>query len=274
MLSPTAFYVGLPRCGSTWLFDNLRQHPDVHVPAVKDLYFFDRHFDRGWDWYGRHFDSERPVRIEFSHDYLFSPTAARRIHELVPSPRIIIGVREPVDYLLSTLQNLRRNGISESTIDLIAESGRLVASASLDRFIEPWLERFPRGDIFIYRFDQLSADPTALYAEVLDHLDLADHEPSDVTRRVNAAAAPRSSLVARTSKSLAGAARRVGADGLVGRVKSSDAVRRALYRPATGLDGHHSLGDLADLRSSFQPSVVALAAMIDDATLVADWGYA
>ncbi|MCA0045257.1 sulfotransferase family protein [Celeribacter litoreus] len=39
------FGIGAQKAGTTWLASYLRKHPDVHVPAVKELHYFDAHFD-------------------------------------------------------------------------------------------------------------------------------------------------------------------------------------------------------------------------------------
>ena len=40
-MRPDFLYIGPDKSGSTWLYEVLRRHPEVFVPSVKDLYFFD-----------------------------------------------------------------------------------------------------------------------------------------------------------------------------------------------------------------------------------------
>lgn len=271
---PNALYLGLPRCGSTWLAGHLASHPDVFVPAAKDLYFFDRHHDLGQAWYGRQFEGGESarVRIEFSHDYLFSPSTMSRIADLLPDARFVVGLREPTSYLASTVANLRRNGLSEATIALATESGRLLGGAQFDRFVEPWVDTFPADRFLWYRYDELRADPAAVYRRVLGHLDLDEIVPDDIGRPSNAMAAPRSRLAARAAKHGALLARRVGSPTLAGRVKGNPTVRRILYRAADDVPGHETFADGA-IRASLRESVHRLAELIDDPDLVDAWGY-
>ncbi len=37
---PTFVCIGAQKAGTTWLYDNLRQHPEVWLPPVKELHFF------------------------------------------------------------------------------------------------------------------------------------------------------------------------------------------------------------------------------------------
>lgn len=39
---PDFIGIGGARCGSGWLFENLKKHPDVWLPDIKELHYFDR----------------------------------------------------------------------------------------------------------------------------------------------------------------------------------------------------------------------------------------
>ncbi len=41
---PDFLCIGAPKSGTTWLFNHLGQHPDVWLPPVKELHYFDRVF--------------------------------------------------------------------------------------------------------------------------------------------------------------------------------------------------------------------------------------
>jgi hypothetical protein len=45
--------IGAPKAGTTSLFEYMRTHPQIHMPAEKEVYFFniDRNYRRGLDWY-------------------------------------------------------------------------------------------------------------------------------------------------------------------------------------------------------------------------------
>src|SRR5262245_51708602 len=96
MHRPDFLFIGPDKCGSSWLFEVLRQHPLCFVPPAKDLYFFDRYYARGWAWYERHFAAAPTgcrARGELSHDYLFSPLAAERIAASLPEVRLLTILR-------------------------------------------------------------------------------------------------------------------------------------------------------------------------------------
>jgi hypothetical protein len=102
-------FVGMPRSGSTTLYHHLEQHPSVCVPFRKETFYFSFHYDRGEEWYRDLYRDARPgtVCFDISPDYFFSEEALRRILEFKPTPKAILGVRDPVEWVLS-VYNQRR----------------------------------------------------------------------------------------------------------------------------------------------------------------------
>ena len=50
----------VPDKGSSWLHEVLIRHQQIFMPEAKDLYFFDRYYDRGLSWYLGQFSGARP----------------------------------------------------------------------------------------------------------------------------------------------------------------------------------------------------------------------
>ena len=81
---PNLVFLGPDKAGSTWLYQLLDWHPQAFVPPAKEMFFFDRYFDRGVDWYARQYADvgrHELVVADISHDYLFSSAAPVRIME-------------------------------------------------------------------------------------------------------------------------------------------------------------------------------------------------
>lgn len=50
--TPIGFLViGAQKAGTTSLFEYMRTHPQIHMPAEKEISFFSRNYDRGLSWY-------------------------------------------------------------------------------------------------------------------------------------------------------------------------------------------------------------------------------
>ncbi len=56
---PDFFIIGAKKCGTTFLYHLLTQHPHVEHAASKEMHFFDALFDEGIEWYRRCFPSPR-----------------------------------------------------------------------------------------------------------------------------------------------------------------------------------------------------------------------
>ena len=103
MTLPTFVGIGVPRAGTTWLHTLLDGHPQVYLPTRrKEVRFFDRHFEHGLDWYEGFFctpgEAARYQAIgEISPQYLYERGCADRIFEVLPSAKLLVMLRHPVD---------------------------------------------------------------------------------------------------------------------------------------------------------------------------------
>ena len=52
---PCFLCVGAQKAGTTTLQKLLGNHPNIYLPAQKELQFFSINYDKGLDWYGNHF---------------------------------------------------------------------------------------------------------------------------------------------------------------------------------------------------------------------------
>lgn len=229
---PSFLFIGPDKAGSSWLHYVLSQHPDCYVPPAKDLYFFDRHYARGWAWYEAHFRDAGTRRVvgELSHDYLFSPEAARRIAADLPRARLVTILREPVERSFSHYLYMIRSGRTRVPFEqALRDHPELVRNSLYARHLAPYLELFGRERLGVFWFDELQRDPERLARRICAFLDLPWREGLEVHRKVRAAAQPRSFVLARLAKRGANLARQAGLAGLVGRVKHS-ALADLLYR--------------------------------------------
>ena len=94
------------KSGTLALFYYLSQHPEILPSVIKEVHFFDNHFDRGERWYRAHFPLKKKVRKdcitgEASPLYIFNPLAAERINKLVPGAKLIAILRNPTERAIS-----------------------------------------------------------------------------------------------------------------------------------------------------------------------------
>ncbi len=117
MILPTVIIAGAQKSGTTTLRDVLAQHPDVFMSSPKELHFFDRHYDRGLDWYASCFEPGRDHvhRGEASPFYMYKPKARERMLATLPDLRVICILRNPVSRAYSHYWHAREKGPEKST---------------------------------------------------------------------------------------------------------------------------------------------------------------
>lgn len=109
---PTFVIAGAQKCGTTSLADTLRQHPGIHLSKRKEIHFFDRHFERGLDWYESQF-TPKPHHVqvgEATPAYMYDPAARERLTRSLPEARLVVILRNPVDRAYSHYWHKRRLG--------------------------------------------------------------------------------------------------------------------------------------------------------------------
>ena len=128
---PDFFIVGHPKCGTTALYEMLRRHPQIYMPARKEPRFFASDLPspyqprpsgapgESYEDYLALFAAARPDQLagEASTAYIWSETAAGLIAEAQPAARIIAVLREPASFLRSLhLQLLQHRSEEEPSL--------------------------------------------------------------------------------------------------------------------------------------------------------------
>jgi hypothetical protein len=177
---------GAPRSGTTWLYELLDRHPGVSMakPVKPEPKFFlrDDLYRQGLEWYSARWFGDAPVERkagEKSTDYLESRAAAERIARDLPAAKLIFILREPADRAFSNFTWTRMNGLeSEDFATALAlEDERERTLPERWKFTRPfsyfsrglyadllveYLDRFPRQQILVLKFEDIIHDPRAL----------------------------------------------------------------------------------------------------------------
>lgn len=202
---PDFYIVGQPKTGTTALDQMLRHHPDIFMPEFKETNFFAGelgyvarfpHFPTSEEAYLALFAAAAPGNIvgEASPNYLWSPTAARRIAEVRPDARIIALFREPAAFINSLHTMYWRNGFEaeedlRKAIELESErrAGRrlppdgywpeLLFYSDHMCYVEQlrrYTDCFSRDQVFVLTHEEFRRDNSAAVKEILRFLGV-DH---------------------------------------------------------------------------------------------------
>lgn len=261
---PNFLHLGPGKAGSTWLHETLLRHPEVFLSEAKDLYFFSRYYDRGTDWYEQHFDRATDAHLvvgEISPDYLGSPDAPKRIAAtLGPDVQLMVTLREPAQRAFSAYLYARKHGLAKATfrdtldaVPLMLDEGRYAT------LLRRYREHVSADSLFITTFDDLRADPQAFLDRTTDRLGLARQVLGDeeLVARLPASKARFLPLALVAQRGAEWARHHDGA-GLVGRVKRSGVVHRALYTPLGDTAPAMAAEDASYIRELLEPEVVGV----------------
>ncbi len=290
---PNFLVVGAARSGTTGLVEGLRSHPRVFVTDPKEPHFFalhetGAHFTAPGDQHtiNRVAVTERQAYLDLYpqvHDYLalgdasvstlyYAETAVPAVLEMNPEMKLVVMLREPVARAFSSHQYMRARGLEpvEDFLDAVAlEEERkragwhhiwhYTAMSHYSDSLRVLYSAFPREQVGVWFYDDLSSDYEATVSQILRFLEVPhiEGEASGIPR-VNVSGQPK---YAALHKAISVA---TANDRLRSFVKSRtsyrlrERVRRAALRsdplPA---EAQHKLGP------QFQTDLVKLRELID-----------
>ncbi len=232
---PDFIVAGARRCGTTWLHRCLGEHPDIALPAAtKELFFFDRNWARGVDWYARYFHDCPPgkLRGEVSPSYFASPQAPARIKALLPEVRLVFALRNPLERVVSLYHHLRISGDIGISLEAALDTGHAFLR---EGFYAQHLQRF--RDVFaddrILVLIREDADSGGL-APLFGFLHVrSDFVPPSLHERVNARREARARLPALAATRLSRALHNAGWHGAVEWAKAAGADKLFVRRRST-----------------------------------------
>jgi hypothetical protein len=229
----TFVVIGPGKAGTTWMYNLLREHPEVCVAAAKETMFFDANYHRGVDWYHRFYEAcaGQTAVGEVCNSYIFSEEAPARMHAYNPALKLVTSLRNPIDRAFSNyLFWLRNAQVTGSFEDALVARPDLLVQGLYARHLERYLSHFPAEQLLVLAFNDLKRDPLGFARRLLEFLEADPERVPDVAgEKVLGASRPRSRVAARVVKQAAVAVRRVGMPDVVTRVKSG-ALPRLLYR--------------------------------------------
>jgi hypothetical protein len=266
-LQPTFLFIGADRCGSKSLHQIFRQHPNCYVPTIADPYFFDRHYDRGLDWYLDLF-AAAPAGTqaigEFSHDYIHSAAAAERIAKHFPEIPLLATLRHPIERTFSSYASAYSAGVISTTFEqALKEVPMLIGNSLYADKLRVYREWFPPEQLKVLFFDDLETDPRAFAGQAFELLNLPLVDEIDYGQRMSVLSCSRFPLSGPLSKLGAHALRKLGWVNLLGTLKSNPQFRSLFYKPyATDEKPQIAPDTRKRLSEVFAPQIDALEKML------------
>jgi hypothetical protein len=218
-LQPDFIMIGAQRCGTTSLFRALLAHPQVIRPTFhKGVNYFDLNYYRSMRWYRGHFPVAGPAArrtgpyggpavFEASGYYLYHPFAPERIARAMPSVKLVVMLRDPVERAFSAYKHELARGFEWESFEnalaledsrLAGEIGRMRADLRYESFahrhhsyrhrghyaeqLERVFRSFDPGQVHVMDSEAFFAEPSPEYRRLLAFLGLRPFEPPGFAR--------------------------------------------------------------------------------------------
>lgn len=185
MSLPTFVVIGAQKSGTTTLHRMLGEHPQIFRSRPKELHFFDRHYDRGFEWYTAQFSPgpQQAASCETCGAYMFDPRARERMVHDLPDTRFVAVLREPVSrayshYWMNRLKDSEPVGTFEEAVRIEPERSResrikrirfgYVRRGRYIRDLRWFTDAVGRERLHVFCMDELLTDPAATLRDLFD----------------------------------------------------------------------------------------------------------
>ncbi|MFQ6550879.1 sulfotransferase family protein [Aestuariibius insulae] len=185
---PSFVGIGVQKCATSWLHEVLHTHPEIYMSDPKEIEFFSAFYDRGYEWYGRHFSDSAgaKARGETSPSYFYHPAVPQRIRAYREDMKIIVIFRDPVARAFSNHLHEVRAGhftASEAFEDGLANNPCYLEQSRYATHYRRWVEVFPEAQLLPLIFEEIIAEPETAVRQVYEFLGVDPAAEYDRSRK-------------------------------------------------------------------------------------------
>lgn len=183
--------IGVPKCGTTWIYENLKKHPKICVSQVKETDFFTKNREESdlkeYKQYFNHCSKDK-IKGEYSVNYFHDERAPERISDFFPNNKLILSLRNPVDREISEyFHNLRHIGeISEERANNRLKTLFKGEKNYYSYYLKKWLDYFEKEQFHIILMDDVKENPKQVLSNLYNFLDVdSDFVPDNLDQKSN-----------------------------------------------------------------------------------------
>jgi hypothetical protein len=187
--------IGTARSNTTWIYNCLREHPQIFMPQKKELHFFDcdKQFNKGIDYYNNYFADYKDELLqgEFTPRYMLYKEALLRIKKIFPNTKIIISLRNPIERAWSQYNFFKYNKKKEPEDNFDRALNGFYKEDYLEKSLyykqlKNVFEIFSRNNIHIILADEIKSNPKKIITDLYSFLGVEeDYTPSCIRKKIN-----------------------------------------------------------------------------------------
>lgn len=195
--------VGPQKTATTWLFEKLSPLPNLSTTIRKEIFFWDRYFERGFKWYEQQFNTNNSnvshdvIYCEFAPSLFESKEALDRLKKCHPHLKIVITLRDPIERQYSLYLHHRRAGRLYGGFEEEFTESNLLGSMYKD-YLPKWIDAFSDQNVKVFLYEDLINDFENSFPRLLEFIGQNNVDLSSVRhqQRVNNASHPKSLFLA------------------------------------------------------------------------------
>ena len=173
--------IGAQKSGTTAFFKYLTEHPQIFMPAEKEVEFFqnDRKFKNGRQWYYNAYFGKAPEskhKGEASTLYMMYSCVPERIHSFYPGVKLIAVLRDPVErayshYRMAVRRGIEKRSFHECVVDGIRKGPKpdkdvchnsdYIMFGEYGRILQNYLRWFTKDQLLVIFSEDLVREPKA-----------------------------------------------------------------------------------------------------------------
>lgn len=173
---PDFLVIGAQKAGTSWLYQNLRCHPEIALPMGKEMHYFDRDISQGVN-YCANFKERNKVQGEITPAYsILSYERVQYVRRVFPHVKIIVILRNPLDRAWSMVEMYYRSiGRSIDTVDeqeifTLLKSYGCTSRSNYIQILENWQAVFPKEQLHISQYADLKHKPKQLLNNIFNFI--------------------------------------------------------------------------------------------------------
>lgn len=191
--------VGAQRCGTSWWYSVICDHPGIQASLGKELHFFDRFVsaemrpDDVQSYYRMLPKPTTKITGEWTPRYMRDAWTPALLSKAAPQAKLIVMLRDPWDRFVSGVRHERRifrKELATRHTRTRALSGMIVneqlGRSSYCAQLERLYEHFDRSRILVLQYEACCAEPQEELRRSYQFLGVAEpgHRPQRLTQRV------------------------------------------------------------------------------------------
>jgi hypothetical protein len=210
---PNLFIVGAPKAGSTFLYQNLKSHPELYFTKIKELNFFSHssiiesksyykdYRVKSLEKYLTFYEDAKAQKFltDVSVSYFAYPDVANKIHAFNPNAKIIISLRNPISRAFSHyLMDKRMGYASNSFLDYIKDDAKrthhfhqYIGNSLYYKCVMNYIKVFGEENVLILILEEMDVEMSRVYKFLGIKPDAID---IDTTQKLNSNKKPKNKL--------------------------------------------------------------------------------